>query len=222
MENYTLGLALFDYLPVFAGGIGLYLVCRYCAAQAGYSSSWVVAIPLIALIGGAMKATWKTIWVVAGINLQWMSDQLFFFLVTAYLLMTVFVIRTLSAARNGVSLSDDWWVLPLIIVTAVLGSAFYLKATSDGRGWSIVLIATLALASLVFLLTLIRHAYVAGDRIAMLLFATNLILSYVLVGLARLEQTAELQWIEEILNFVNNSLLALAAWRLTRRAAQHA
>ena len=195
------------------------LAMRSAIKNAGFA---LVAIPLIALIGGAMKATWKTIWVVAGINLQWMSDQLFFFLVTAYVLMTVFVIRTLRAARNGVSLADNWWTLPLIIVTAVLGGAFYLKATSDGRGWSIVLIATLALASLVFLLTLIRHAYVAGDRIAMLLFATNLILSYVLVGLARLEQTAELQWIEEILNFVNNSLLALAAWRLTRRAAQHA
>ena len=48
-------------------------------------------------------------------------------------------------------------------------------------------------------------------------FLGNFALSYVLVGLARMEQTAELQWIEEFLNLANNSLLAVGAWSLIRR-----
>ena len=45
----------------------------------------------------------------------------------------------------------------------------------------------------------------------------NLVLSYVLVALARIpEQTAELQWIEEFFNLANNSMLAVGAWLLIR------
>ena len=38
------------------------------------------------------------------------------------------------------------------------------------------------------------------------------------VGLARMEQTAELQWIEEFVNLANNSLLAIGAWLLIKAA----
>ena len=43
MENYTLGLALFDYLPVIAAGFGLYFICKYCAGLASYSGLWIIA-----------------------------------------------------------------------------------------------------------------------------------------------------------------------------------
>ena len=86
MENYTLGLALFDYLPVIAAGFGLYLICKYCAQRGGYKGIWIVAIPAIALTGGALKASWKLIWAIQHVNYTWMSDQLFFFLSSAYVL----------------------------------------------------------------------------------------------------------------------------------------
>ena len=216
MENYTLGLALFDYLPVIAAGFGLYLICKYCAGLGRYDGPWVVIIPAIALMGGTLKASWKLIWALQHVNYEWMSDQLFFFLASAYVLMAVLAVRSLRASARGEALASNWWWLPVQIIVVMLAGAFFLKTTTDGRTWAILLLAVLSLANLVFLLVLIGHAFKVGSRAAMAAFAANLVLSYVLVGLARMEQTAELQWIEEILNLANNSLLAVGAWALIK------
>jgi hypothetical protein len=221
MENYTLGLALFDYLPVIAAGVGLYLVCRYFARLAQYDGPWVVLMPLIAVTGGTIKASWKLIWALQQVNYTWMSDQLFFFLASGYVLMAMFVMRSQRAANRGEALAANWWQLPVLLVIALVAAAFYLMA-GGGRGWVGLLLATLSVANLVFLVTLIVHAAKRGNRVAAFAFAASLTLGYVLVGLARMEQTAELQWIEEIINLFNNSLLAFGAWRLINRSEKHA
>lgn len=222
MEGYTLSLALFDYLPVMAGGGALYLVCRHCAGLARYGGPWIVLIPLIALTGGGLKATWKLILAVQGVDLLWMSDQLFFFLAGAYVPLAILVIWSLRAARHGGTLPAGWWRLPVLISAVVLAGAFYLKSTADGRAWSALLIAVVALASLAMLLALIGHAFARGDRLAAGAFAASLVLSYVLVWLSRMDQTAELQWVEQSVNLAGNCLLAAGAWRLTGRSASHA
>lgn len=216
MENYTLSLALFDYLPVIAAGFGLYLICKYCGGIANYSGAWVVIIPMIALIGGVLKASWKLIYALDGSNYGWMSDQLFFFLAPAYIFMAFFVFAALRAGKRGADLSHGWWPVPLVIVLAVLAAAFYLKFDTSGRLWALLLLAALSIANLVFLLTLIGHSWRRRNWVAVGAFVLNIGLSYTLVGLARLEQTAELQWTEEILNLANNSLLAVGAWSLIR------
>jgi hypothetical protein len=219
MENYTLGLALFDYLPVIAAGIGLYLVCRYTAGLADYDSPWIVLMPLIAITGGMIKATWKLLWALQQVNYTWMSDQLFFFLASAYILLAVFVVRCLRAAARGESLAGNWWHWPCVAVAATLAGAFYLMA-SGGRGWTALLLAVLSIGNLVFLVTLIVHAFRRNNRAAAAAFAASLTLGYVLVGLARMEQTAELQWIEQSINLFNNGLLALGAWALLTKSEQ--
>ena len=218
MENYTLGLALFDYLPVIAAGFGLYLICKYCGSTAGYAGPWIIAIPAIALTGGTLKASWKLIWALEQVNIKWMSDQLFFFLASAYVLMTVFIVQTLRAGKRGEHLAANWWMLPMTFVTAMVAGAAYLMLTTDGRSWNFMLLGVLSLANLVFLIALIAHSFQMSNRLAATAFIANLVLGYVLVGLARLEQTAELQWIEEILNLTNNTVLALGAWSLIRRS----
>lgn len=214
MENYTLGLALFDYLPVIAAGFGLYLICKYCASLANYDGVWVVLIPAIALTGGVLKASWKLLYALNGSNVGWMSDQLFFFLATAYVMMAALILRSLRAHGKGATLDRNWWMAPLLMAGIIVAAALYLYLSVASRSWSILLLATLSIANLFFLVTLIRHAARRGLRLAIAAFAGNLVLSYLLVWLARQPQTAELQWIEEFLNLGNNSLLAVGAWLL--------
>lgn len=221
MEQYTVGLALFDYLPVAAGGIGLYLVCRYCAGRANYSGPWIALIPLVALTGGAFKATWKLILAARSIDLAWMSDQLMFLLASAYVLMAVFVVRSLRAARNASDLPAGWWRMPAIASAAAVAGALVLMRTADGRAWAVLLVAVVAAASLVLLLALAGHALASGDRPAAAAFAASLALSYVLVGFSQMEQTVPLQWTEQSVNLAANCLLACGAWRLLRKRVRH-
>ncbi|MCH9695361.1 MAG: hypothetical protein K0U72_12695 [Gammaproteobacteria bacterium] len=214
MENYTLSLALFDYLPVIAAGFGLYLICKYCGSLVAYSGVWIVLIPAIALTGGVLKASWKLLYALNGSNIGWMSDQLFFFLATAYVMMAALILRSLRAYGTGVTLNRNWWLAPLALAGIIVAAAFYLYFGVASRSWSILLLATLSIANLLFLVGLIRHAALRARWLAVAAFSGNLVLSYLLVWLARQPQTPELQWIEEFLNLGNNSLLAVGAWLL--------
>jgi len=224
MHRYTLGLALFDYLPVIMAGIGIWLICRYCAALGNRSGAWIIIIPLIATSGGFLKATWKMIVVITGNNIQWLSDQLFFFIAAGYVMLAAAVVLSLRADAAGRSLAAGWWKLPAAIAAVIIVSALILRVTYDQRYWSTLLLVTMSIANLIFALRLIAHSFDKRNWLSLFGFSANLVISYALVGLARIEeQTLELQWVEEILNLAAMSLLTFAAWNLikARRAAQN-
>ena len=221
MERYTLGLALFDYLPVIAAAIGLTLVCRYCAMMGRQTGRWIYLVPLVAVTGGALKATWKLIVVTTGTNIQWMSDQLFFFIASGYVLLASLVVMSLRAHARNAQLSASWWRMPLGLAGAIVVTALVLANSSESRSWAFLLLGVMSIANLVFSVRLIGHSVGQRKWLAVLGFSLNLVLAYVLVALARIpEQTLELQWAEEILNFIATSALALAAWYLIRTNAQ--
>ena len=220
MERYTLSLALFDYLPVIAGGIGMFFVCRYASIVGRRAGAWVLVVPLIVFTGGFLKATWKTIVVVTGEHLVWMSDQLFFFLATGYILVASLVFLSLRAAARDTQLSARWWYVPAVLATLVVATALAMRIGMPGRTWNFMLLGVLSIANLVLYVRLITHSASLRNWLSAFGFLTSLLLGYVLVGLARLpDQTLELQWIEESLNFVSNTVLALSAWWLLRQNA---
>lgn len=217
MENYTLGLALFDYLPAIAVGFGLYLICKYSTSLANYNGYWIVAIPAIALTGGVLKASWALIYALTEVNYRWMSEQLYFLLAASYVFMAVLVFSSLRAGGKGRELESSWWYSPALVAVILLVTAQITKLKTDSEIWSVMLLATLSFANLILLATLIFHSVIKRNWIAGSAFAINLVLGYVLVSLAKApEQTAELQWIEEFIDLANSSLLAVGAWALMR------
>ncbi len=219
MEDYTLSLALFDFLPVIVAAIGFFMICRYCAIVGHSTGAWVIAIPLLAVTGGFLKASWKTIVAVTGINIQWMSDQLFFFLASSYVLMATLVIRSLAAEKKGRPLRDNWWHIPAVGAAAIVATALLLKQSYEERYWSFLLLGVLSICNLVFAVRLIAHSFVRRNWLSGSLFVVNLLVAYTLVGLARIpEQTVRLQWYEQTLNLLATTAFAVAAWHLLKRA----
>lgn len=219
MEHYTLSLALFDYLPVTAAAIGFFLICRYCAIAGHSTGAWVVFIPLLAVTGGLLKASWKVIVVVAGVDIQWMSDQLFFFLASSYVLLASIVMMSLGAERKGHALRHDWWKIPALLALGIVATAFLLKRGFDNRYWAFLLLGVLSICNLVFAGRLILHSFARRNWLSGVLFLVNLVVAYTLVALARLpQQDLQLQWIEEILNLFAASAFAVAAWHLLKKA----
>lgn len=219
-HTYTLALALTDFLPVAAGGLGMLLITRYAAALGRAEFPPLLPIPLVIFTGGLLKASWKTWVVVSGQNVTWMTDQLFFFLASGYVMMAALVTASLGAHKRQAELSAGWWRLPLTIVMVLVASALYLRFTTDGRGWNFLLLGVLSLANLVLFVRLIAHSIGTRNLWSAAGFTTSLVLGYVLVGLARMpDQTLQLQWVAQTLNFVSNSILALSAWYLIKTGA---
>ena len=214
--DYTVSLALFDYLPVLVAGVGLHLVCRY-VLDAGFENRWTIIIPVLAVTGGMLKASWKLNVAITGSDIGWMSDSLFFFIAASYLLLAVGVIRGLRAKTRGATLPVCWWRWPFVAVVLVTVVALGLKVTSPERHWSLLLLIVMSTSNLVFAVRLIAHSFALRQWLAVAGFGLNLTLTYVLVGLARIpEQTVQLQWIEEFTNLLSNSFLAVAAYSLVR------
>ena len=58
MENYTLGLAFFDYIPVFLSGAGLFYLANWLVGE-GADSRLTKLGAFFIFLGGFSKATWK-------------------------------------------------------------------------------------------------------------------------------------------------------------------
>ena len=85
-----------------------------------------------------------------GSNIQWMSDQLFFFIASGYVLMASVVIMSLRAHARGEQLNDNWWRWPLLVSLVVVATALWLANTSESRTWAFLLLGVMSLSNLVF------------------------------------------------------------------------
>ncbi len=213
--EYTLGLALEDFAPVLLSFAGMWLVAGMVGklhSTAGQAAK--IAAVLIGT-GGLLKATWKLIIASTGNDLAWMDNSLFVFLAPGFTLMAA----ALWAGQRGLKgrgVNAGIWAIPLGII-AIFGIGAWFTAQNGGRTWVFVLLGLTTLANTITSLLLIRQArwnslsWVAG------FFALNLLLIYILSGMARIDpQTIPLQWTEQIINTLSQGAFLLASWRLAK------
>ena len=214
--EYTLGLALFDFIPVFLSVTGLFLAARWM--QGGFSitkSAWVGA--LIASLGGLSKASWKLIVVVTGTNIEWMDNALFPLLGTGFALLFITLIMRLF--------DRDKWIWPIALAIILL---FYVwswtKLGSDDPGsWSLILLIMTAGFSTLFSLTLSGLSIARRKFLAAIAILISVGGAFYLAKLAQIpEQTLALQWKEEIINTFSQGLfligiISLSSTMFTRR-----
>lgn len=177
-ETYSIGLALFDFVPNIAFLIGAYYLVRIAAmAKSLKCSRMVMAGSLLIALGGILKATWKLIYAAGAGNIRLMSEIQFVLVAPGFLALLVAVIliaRRRTSKNTAPVLALAAWKMPFLFVMTItsLGAQGILTYVSFRRG------AKLA---------------AAGFIIAFMgLLAMG--------GLASAEQTVTMQWIEEGIN----------------------
>ncbi|MEM7334440.1 MAG: hypothetical protein AAF490_20350, partial [Chloroflexota bacterium] len=118
---------------------------------------------------------------------------------------------------RGLDVPQRVWLRPLLIFLPFAIAALVL-AGQGGRTWVFVLLGVTTLKNAIFLVNLSRQAWWQGQRTEALIFGVTLTLSFVLSGLARLEQTVALQWIEQGVNTAAQGAFLFAAWRMSAQA----
>ena len=161
--------------------------------------------------GGALKAGWKVLWALTQVNHTWMSDGLFWWLGSGFVLLAGVGLSMLRRDRG----MEAGPALPTAIVVgmALLGSA--------AAGWlpaKGVTLGLLVLANLTVMICMVvlcrRHRF----TLAAWALVLNIVLTFVLSGLARIpDQTAPLQWLAQSLNLFAQGGFAFAMWTLWRR-----
>lgn len=218
--DYTISLALVDFIPVIFSAVGVFLIARMIAEVVLTSGSVAYLSALLIALGGLTKATWKLIIATTGEDIVWLDDLLFVMLGPGFTLLAWALWNMQLALRNKPP-APKVWLRPLgVIALFGLGALSARIFQPQARYWVYILLTLTTFANLAVGVLLIRQAKRHGLTLAAGLFLFNLIAIFALSGLARVpEQTIALQWVEELLNTAAQGAFVVAAWQLARQTA---
>ncbi len=205
--HYTVSLALVDFLPVALSGIGTALLARSAQRRVAGVLSWGLLGAALVTTGGACKAVWKIVIAATEIDIYWLDDLLFVFLLPGFALLAWALV---SAVRGH-----------QVRRTPFLGSVIFLAALAlaSHKVWPLLL------GTAVFSITMTVAAAIvakrANDNVAVGLFAFQLTVVPLLavLGSPSIAQSSGTQWVEESVNTLAQAALAYGALRLFRRTA---
>lgn len=215
-SDFTLGLALYDFLPVIFTGIAVYFIARLI-------QEWAPSAALAAGVGaglvtlaGLSKATWKLIVTVTGQDLTWLANALFPLMAPGFILLAVGMwmarrVRTGKAAPGWV------WMLPLLLILLTYANAAYQTwGAGVERGWFMPIMTLASVGNIGLTILLMMSAGRRRWGLA-LLFTVNLLMVFALIPIAQIEpKSVGLHWFEQTLTTVGAAAFALASYRLLR------
>lgn len=215
--EYTIPLALQDFMPVALASAGLFFLAAMIARADRRAGRIALLGAWLIMLGGGLKAAWKLNMAMTGNDVAWMSNSLFVLLAPGFTLMASALWSAHSRMR-GRPLDFDITLMALGMVAVILAVALVLGLLLPvSSAWKFVLLGVTTVANVVLSVLCIVQAFRMGQRNVAILFILNVVAVLVLQGLARIpEQTIPLQWTEQLINTFSSAAFALAAWKLGR------
>lgn len=213
MQEYTLSLALVDFLPVIFTAVGLFYIARMVAHISPEQGRAVYLGAVLTVAGGASKALWKLLMAGSGgsVDIAFLEASLFVLMAPGYVLIAWSVWQAVRKVSGRKARSP--WIVPAAIIAVTFAASIYLGISRpDSPAWERVLLSVMVLATLFTGVLLIIFALREKLTLAGVLFIVNLVGVFLLNGLARMSnQTIALQWVEEAINALAWLAFAVAA-----------
>ncbi|MFN8433437.1 MAG: hypothetical protein U0V18_05430 [Anaerolineales bacterium] len=217
METYTLGLALEDFIPVIFSSIGLYFVSRMVKNVDARLGQMATIGFILVSIGGFLKAIWKLTMAATNtqVNIAWLDKGMFMWMSVGFTLLA-FALWFMSEIRSGKRQPNRIWLGPSIVLglslVAILFTGFPDLTVNT---WRFILLGVMTIGNVVMVILLIQQARYNNLNTMAWLFLANIVIVFVLSGLARMpDQSIPLQWTEQLLNTFGQGAFAYAAWKL--------
>lgn len=217
METYTIGLALEDFIPVIFSSIGLYFVSRMVRNVDARLGQMATIGFILVSVGGFLKAIWKMTMAETEtrVNIAWFDKGMFMWMSVGFTLLA-FALWFMSEIRSGKRQPNRIWLGPSIVLglslIAILFTGFPDLTVNT---WRFILLGVMTIGNVVMVVLLIQQARYNNLNKMAWLFLANIVIVFVLSGLARVpEQSIPLQWTEQLLNTFGQGAFAYAAWKL--------
>lgn len=215
MTDFTLSLALVDFLPVLFTGLAVYWI----ACMAHWADPEYVYLPLLGaslvFVAGALKATWKLTVTVTQQDISWMANALFLLMAPGFVLLVVGLWRS-RRRLAGQAAPAWWWGLAFGLILLTYGLAAYRTWLAPvERGWFMPMMSLASLSNITLTILLFVTAWGQGKRGLAFLFTVNLAMVFALIPIAQVEhKSIALHWFEEALTTFGAASFALAAYWL--------
>lgn len=217
METYTLSLALEDFIPVIFSSIGLYFVCRMVGNVNARLGQMATIGWILISIGGFLKATWKLVMALTNtqINIVWFDKGMFIWMSVGFTLLA-FALWFMGEIRSGRRQPNRIWLGPAVVLGASLVAILFTGFPDlNVNTWRFILLGVMTIGNVVMVVLLIQQARYNNLNKMAWLFLANIVIVFILSGLARIpEQSIPLQWTEQLLNTFGQGAFAYAAWKL--------
>ncbi len=215
MEDYGLGLALFDYLPVLLSVVGLYMLANFLATALPDARALLLFGFALVAVGGLCKATWKLIWVLAEVDLVVLDSLLFICMAPGMVLLAMHTAVAGALWRGGARALNPSQASLFIIVPVMAAAIVLAVVRPEGRAWLFLLLYASALANVAMSVLLIRLSWGWQQRLTASIFLLSMLLTLSLSWLARFAAgSLPLQWLAESINLLATGSFAVAVWRL--------
>jgi hypothetical protein len=218
MQTYTLGLALEDFLPVIFSSIGLYFVSRMVKnVNIRLGQMAFIGFILVSL-GGFLKAVWKLTMAATDtqVNIVWFDKGMFLWMSVGFTLLG-FALWFMSEIISGKRQPNRIWLGPAVVLGLSLAAILFTGFPDlNVNTWRFILLGVMTIGNVVVVILLIQQARYHNLNPMAWLFLANIVIVFILSGLARIpEQSIPLQWTEQLLNTFAQGAFAYAAWKLS-------
>lgn len=216
--EYSIGLALFDFIPVLLSSGALILVALSIGLINAKVKKLALFSAILIIVGGFCKVFWKFLIASTDVHYPMLNNSFFMFLAPGFTLLTYYLWSARQAFQHKV-VSKFAILVPLLIIALCAGVAAYLAITfPQKRLWFIALLSLVTLSNIVFIWHAVRHCLQQKLKLSAVLFVVNLVGVFALAGLARMgHQDEATQWIEQILNAFTQGALLVAAYLLYKK-----
>ena len=192
MVTYSLALSLFDFVPVIAFLIGaMYLVRWARLFDRRVVSLSMLLGSILAVLGGATKATWKFLVTINVGDFIWLGEAQFALLAPGFLLMLVSTWLIFSGDKKEAVVTLEAmaaWKIPFLAVMTI--SSLWLYALLAILGWR------------------------ERNYMIVIMYVIIIVTTIGLAGMATMEQTIAQQWIEEGVNSMGQIAFAVGSMLL--------
>lgn len=219
MEEYTLALALEDFIPVIFSSLGLFFVSRMVDRVDARLGRMAFLGWILITVGGILKATWKLVMALtnAQTNLAWLDKGMFIWMSAGFTLVA-FALWYVGEIRSGMKRPGRIWLGPLVVLglslIAILFTGFPDLTINT---WRFILLGVMTIGNVVMVILLIQRSRGMNLNSLAILFLVNIVIVFILSGLARIpDQTIPLQWTEQLLNTLAQGAFTYAAWKLAQ------
>ncbi len=207
--EFTVAMALEDYIPVFFTAVGLYFITKFVSIKHSNLSKLAWLGTVLVVTDGFLKATWKLIYASTGTDIAWMKDSLFVLMGPGFIFVSWALWRGL---KEESSTAKQVWLVPLSIVLPALCLSAYLAMTQPNRSWARVLLM-LTTVGILFTNGQIGFCCLKKKRyLTIILLIINIVTIFGQAFLSQLPQTTALHWIGQINNTISWAAFALAVW----------
>ncbi len=205
-------MALEDFVPVLLGGLAFFLLAEVVTREHPEARRLAWFGAALVTLGGTAKATWKLVMAVSqgALNLVVLDEALFFLLASGFICLSVAFVGARRAGSRPLRLA-------LLLAAAVMAVSLSLMLRGVAS-YRILLIAGVAIASSVTLVTASLEARRRGAPLASALIAGYLLATFALQAIARQERSMAQQWTAQLINTAGVLCLLIGSLNLRRRA----